>query len=215
MKANIILALEQNPLLPLFYHEDIDFLKEILSACHNAGITAFEFTNRGPKALEIFTELVAYKNQQMPTMALGIGTIFSVEQAQAYQKVETDFIVQPFVDEAVGQYCIQNNIDWLPGTMTFTEIHKAHRIGANIVKLFPGNIVGPDFLKAMKGPMPHAKILVTGGVEPTQSSISTWLNAGAYGLGLGSQLFNKEVTENRNIAYLELLLKECRSWVKG
>lgn len=213
MKPNIIECLEQNPLLPLFYHEDLGLLQDILGACHAAGITAFEYTNRGEAALPTFTALMEYKNQHYPTMALGIGTIYNVNQAIAYKHAHADFIVQPFIDEEVGHFCVENDLPWVPGTMTFGEIHKAETIGAQVVKLFPGNIMGPDFLKAMKGPMPNTKVLVTGGVEPTEASIKTWRGVGAFGLGLGSQLFNADVVKNKNMAALEQTLKLCFTWV--
>jgi 2-dehydro-3-deoxyphosphogluconate aldolase/(4S)-4-hydroxy-2-oxoglutarate aldolase len=77
----------------------------------------------------------------------------------------------------------------MPGTMTLTEIRNAEVLGAKIVKIFPGNVVGPGFVKAIKGPMPHSKIMVTGGVEPTHESMKSWFDAGAAAVGMGSQLF--------------------------
>jgi 2-dehydro-3-deoxyphosphogluconate aldolase / (4S)-4-hydroxy-2-oxoglutarate aldolase len=212
-QEQVIEILGKKPLLPLFYSSDAAFTIEVVQTCYNAGIRAFEFTNRGEKALHVFEKLMEYAQKNLPEMAIGIGTIANVAQAKAFIDLGAQFIVQPFIDEDVAAYCTAMHIAWLPGTMTFSEIHKAQNLGALAVKLFPGNIVGPDFLKAMQGPMPGTKVLVTGGVEPTQQSIETWRKAGAYSLGLGSQLFTKAALEHKDMAWIENTIKACFSYL--
>jgi 2-dehydro-3-deoxyphosphogluconate aldolase / (4S)-4-hydroxy-2-oxoglutarate aldolase len=212
-QEQVISLLGQKPLLPLFYSPDADFTIEVVKTCYKAGVRAFEFTNRGEMALPVFKKLAEYANIHMPDLALGIGTIATVSQAKAFIEIGAHFIVQPFIDEDVAAYCVANHIAWLPGTMTFSEIHKAQTLGALAVKLFPGNIVGPDFLKAMHGPMPGTKVLVTGGVEPTEQSIKLWRAAGAYSLGLGSQLFTKQAIENRDMVFIEKTIQACFSYL--
>jgi 2-dehydro-3-deoxyphosphogluconate aldolase / (4S)-4-hydroxy-2-oxoglutarate aldolase len=208
-KPQLYQKMAEKPLMPLFYHPDLDFALEVLEACYRGGIRVFEYTNRGEGADKLFAKLVERTRTQMPEMAIGIGTIYNAEQAQHFIDLDTDFIVQPFLDEGVAVVCSENELAWIPGTMTFTEMYKAQTLGANVVKLFPGNIVGPDFLKAMKGPMPNTKVLVTGGVEPTEASIKTWMDAGAFMLGLGSQLFNKKTLDNRDFQTIEKTVSEC------
>jgi 2-dehydro-3-deoxyphosphogluconate aldolase / (4S)-4-hydroxy-2-oxoglutarate aldolase len=199
----------EKPLVPLFYHPDLEFAIDILEACYRGGVRVFEYTNRGEGADKLFAKLVERTRTQMPEMAIGIGTIFNAKEAQHFIDLDTDFIIQPIADEGVANICNKNNIAWMPGTMTITEIYKAQQLGADIVKLFPGNIVGPDFLKALKGPMPASKVIVTGGVEPTENSIKTWIGAGAYALGLGSQLFTKKALAEKDFQSIEITVANC------
>ena len=109
-------------------------------------------------------------------------------------------MVQPFTTPEVGEVCKKNNVPWIPGTMTVTEIQNATVLGAEIVKIFPGNVVGSAYIKSLRGPLPKTKIMVTGGVEPTEASIKEWFGAGVNAVGLGSQLFKnidkpQEITE--------------------
>jgi 2-dehydro-3-deoxyphosphogluconate aldolase / (4S)-4-hydroxy-2-oxoglutarate aldolase len=205
----ILDKLAAKPIMPLFYYADAGFALDVLQACYNGGVRVFEYTNRGIGADKVFAQLVQKTRKQMPEMAIGIGTIYNVQQAEIFADLDVDFIVQPFVDEAVGYFCAQNNMLWTPGTMTFTEMHHAEDLGSRMVKLFPANIVGPDFLKAMKGPMPQTKVLVTGGVEPNGPNLNMWRDAGAFALGLGSQLFNKQALDNKDFDSIEDALKMC------
>lgn len=208
-QSQLLDKLAARPIMPLFYHPEVDFALEVLQASYNGGVRVFEYTNRGKGADMVFAKLVEKTRSQMPEMAIGIGTIYNAEQAKLFADLDTDFIVQPFLDEGVAAVCANLNMLWVPGTMTFSEIHKAEDLGSQMVKLFPGNIVGPDFLKAMKGPMPHTKVLVTGGVEPHAANLNMWKNAGAFALGLGSQLFSKQTLESRDFQQIEQTLKLC------
>lgn len=208
-KKELYQKMAERPLLPLFYHPDLEFALEVLEACYRGGIRVFEYTNRGDGADKLFAKLVERTRTQMPEMAIGIGTIFNGDQAKHFIDLDTDFIVQPIVDKGVAKECNKAEIAWMPGAMTLTEIYKAQKLGSDVVKLFPGNIVGPDFLKAMKGPMPHTKILVTGGVEPNEKSIKTWMNSGAFALGLGSQLFTKKTLDEKDFGLIEKTVKDC------
>jgi 2-dehydro-3-deoxyphosphogluconate aldolase / (4S)-4-hydroxy-2-oxoglutarate aldolase len=208
-QTQLLEKLAERPIMPLFYHADVDFALEVLQASYNGGVRVFEYTNRGQGADKVFEKLVQKTRSQMPEMAIGIGTIYNAEQARAFAALDTDFIIQPFIDEGVATVCAQLDLAWVPGTMTFSEIHRAEDLGSQMVKLFPGNIVGPDFLKAMKGPMPHTKVLVTGGVEPNGSNLNMWKSAGAYALGLGSQLFSTEALNAKDFKSIENKLKQC------
>lgn len=188
-KEEILQLVLEKPLVPVYYNADIEITKNIVKACYEAGIRAFEFTNRGKNAAEVFSKIQPFVRENCPGMILGIGTIVDAETAEKYVKLGSDFIVQPGTTKEVGEVCKKHNIAWVPGVMTPTEIYSALSLGASMVKIFPGNIVGSAYVKALRGPMPTVKIMVTGGVEPTESSLKEWFGAGANAVGLGSQLF--------------------------
>ena len=202
-KDTTLELLNQVGILPLFYHSDIEIAKEVINASYRGGARAFEFTNRGENAFTVFTELVAYTKETFPGLSMGIGTIYDVETAQKFIDAGADFIVTPCLNPEVGYACRKADIPWIPGVSTLTEIYNAQQAGAVVVKLFPGDVVGSGFVKAIRGPMPHVKIMVTGGVQPTRESINEWFGAGAYAVGLGSNLFPKEVIAEGNYAWIE------------
>lgn len=187
--AVVYQRIAETPIVPLFFNADLGVAKSVLKACYDGGIRVFEFTNRGAEAPTIFAKLTDYCEQECPDLVLGIGTIYDAKQATEFIQMGADFMLQPFTTPEVGEICAKHDVPWMPGTMTLTEIRNAEVMGAKIVKIFPGNVVGPAFVKAIKGPMPHSKIMVTGGVEPTHESMKTWFDAGAAVVGMGSQLF--------------------------
>ncbi|OIN57556.1 bifunctional 4-hydroxy-2-oxoglutarate aldolase/2-dehydro-3-deoxy-phosphogluconate aldolase [Arsenicibacter rosenii] len=187
--SSLLQKCQQAPIVPVFYHPDAVYTKGILKACYDGGLQVFEYTNRGAGALEVFRELAAYVSESCPGMLLGAGTILTADDANAFIDAGASFIVQPVITPAVAEACQQRNIPWLPGAATLNEIHQATLLGAEVVKVFPGNVVGPGFIKAVKGPMPHLRLMVTGGVEPTADSLNAWFKAGVTCVGIGSQLF--------------------------
>ncbi|MCP9770549.1 bifunctional 4-hydroxy-2-oxoglutarate aldolase/2-dehydro-3-deoxy-phosphogluconate aldolase [Lacihabitans sp. LS3-19] len=188
-KEDILKLIIEKPLVPVFYSPDLEHTKNIIQACYEGGIRVFEFTNRGILAKTVFAALVPYVKQNFPEMILGIGTIVDAKTAEDYIAMGADFIVQPGTTKEVGDVCVKHNIAWIPGVLTPTEIYQALAIGADAVKIFPGSVVGSAYVKALRGPMPDVKIMVTGGVEPTEASLKEWFGAGANAVGLGSQLF--------------------------
>lgn len=187
---NLLDLITHHPIVPVFYHPDAGQAQAIVQACYDGGLRVFEFTNRGEQALAVFTQLVSYVRQKCPDMAIGIGTILTPADAETFLDAGADFVVQPVTTAAVGEVCQQRNVPWMPAGSTLNEIYQAVQLGADVVKVFPGNVVGPDFIKAIKGPMPTLKLMVTGGVEPTIDSLSSWFRAGVMAVGIGSQLFS-------------------------
>ncbi|QMW04319.1 bifunctional 4-hydroxy-2-oxoglutarate aldolase/2-dehydro-3-deoxy-phosphogluconate aldolase [Spirosoma foliorum] len=179
-----------HPIVPVFYHPDVDHSQAIVQACYDGGLRVFEFTNRGDKALAVFTQLVSYVRANCPEMAMGIGTILTADDAKKFIAAGADFVVQPVTTPTVGDVCRNHGVPWMPAGSTLNEIYQATLLGANLVKVFPGNVVGPGFIKAIKGPMPSLKLMVTGGVEPTSESLNAWFKAGVTAVGIGSQLFS-------------------------
>lgn len=190
--------IEETPIVPLFFNADLTVTQQVLKACYDGGIRVFEFTNRGAEAPTIFAKLIDYCEKECPDLVLGIGTIYDAKQANEFIAMGADFMLQPFTTPEVGEVCAKHDIPWMPGTMTLTEIRNAEILGAKYVKIFPGNVVGPGFVKAIKGPMPKTKIMVTGGVEPNKESLSSWFGAGAAAVGMGSQLFPADLIANKD-----------------
>ena len=199
----MLTQLIQHPLVPVFYQADAARAIAIVQACYDGGMRVVEFTNRGEAALPVFAELVAHVRQHCPGLLLGIGTILTPDDANRFLDAGADFVVQPVTTANVGAVCQERNTPWIPAGATLNEIYQATLLGAEVVKVFPGNVVGPGFIKAIKGPMPQLHLMVTGGVEPTAESLKTWFGAGATAVGLGSQLFTGE---NSNPAVLKVMV---------
>jgi len=182
-------------LLPLFYHDDYDLCKKNILACYNAGVKVFEFTNRGRFAVEHFKRLKSEFSVSHPDLKLGVGTVYTVDEAQQFAGAGADFIVQPVCIAEVAAFCQSANIPWIPGVMTLNEIYQAMLLGAELIKVFPGNTLGKDYFKSIRGPLPQACLMVTGGVEATPEDVRSWLSAGVKVCGLGSQLFTRSPEE--------------------
>jgi len=190
-------------LLPLFYHDDITVCKEIVKALYAAGIRCIEFTNRGPKALEIFKLLLAYRNNQFADLVLAIGTIQNQKEAQAFIEAGADFLISPIFDQSIADAAYLHKKLWIPGCMTPTEIHMAKTAGCDLIKLFPGNLLGPGFVTAIKPLFPSVSFLVTGGVDTSKENLTTWFKAGVVAVGMGSKLVNEQVLVSKNYAEIE------------
>ena len=188
--------LKHSPIIPLFYHADVQYAKKVMSACYDGGVRFFEFTNRGDAAFEVFTELRAFADKEMPELTLGIGTIYMPDDAVRFIHAGAAFIVQPVTTEEVGDVCKQLHIPWIPGAMTLTEVWNAWTMGASMIKLFPGTLIGPEYVRALRGPMPDVPLMITGGVEPETESVKEWLLAGVQAVGIGSQLFKGDYDNN-------------------
>jgi 2-dehydro-3-deoxyphosphogluconate aldolase/(4S)-4-hydroxy-2-oxoglutarate aldolase len=196
-------------LLPLYFHKDEEVSKEILKALYHAGIRAVEYTNRGVEALQNFKALIALRDNELKGLQLGIGTIKTAEEANTYIKAGADYIISPgFVPEVAAE-CIKQNKLWIPGCMTVSEIIAAEKAGAAFIKLFPGNILGPDFMSAIKDLFPHVKFMPTGGVDLTKENIGAWFKSGVVVVGMGSKLISKELMEAKNYAAIADLTKKA------
>lgn len=193
---NMLDRLKLAPVVPVFYHENTAYAQAILSACYAGGLRFFEFTNRGQGAFEVFARLTEFAQAHCPELTLGIGTIYSAETAERFIEAGARFVVQPVCTAEVGQICKKHAIPWIPGAFTPQEIWNAWQAGASLVKLFPGNLLSPEYIRALRGPMPEIPFMVTGGVEPEYTSVKSWLDAGAVAVGIGSQLFKGEYSSN-------------------
>lgn len=191
-RLEVALKMKEQGMVPLFYHHDLEVCKKLVTACYNGGARLLEFTNRGDYAHEIFGELNKYCAQHLPEMILGIGSITDAGTTSLFLQLGANFIVTPSLREDVAIVCNRRKVLWAPGCATLTEIGQAESLGAEIVKLFPGSVYGPGFIKAIRGPQPWTSIMPTGGVSPERENLSKWFAAGAYCVGMGSKLMIKD-----------------------
>lgn len=206
-RIEVTLKMAETGMVPVFYHKDIEVCKNVVKACYDGGVRVFEFTNRGDFATLVFAALNQWAAIECPEMIMGVGSVIDEGTAAMYIALGTNFIVSPLIDEATARVCNKRKIGWSPGCGSVTEIGKAHELGAEVVKIFPGSQVGgPGFVKAVKGPMPWTSIMPTGGVEPTEASLKSWFDAGVTCVGMGSQLFPKEVIINKDYGFIT---KKC------
>ncbi|RYF86793.1 MAG: bifunctional 4-hydroxy-2-oxoglutarate aldolase/2-dehydro-3-deoxy-phosphogluconate aldolase [Chitinophagaceae bacterium] len=191
-------ALLEQKVLPLYYHDSAEVSIEILRALYAGGVRILEYTNRGESALENFELLRKIADKEMTDLQLGIGTIKTKKQAKKYIEAGADFVVCPSINEEVGEVVINEKLLWIPGCMTPTEIATAENAGAEIVKLFPGNLLGPSYITSIKDLFPNLRFVVTGGVEAEESNLKAWFKSGVVGVGMGSKLVTKEVLANKD-----------------
>ncbi|MDP4712570.1 MAG: bifunctional 4-hydroxy-2-oxoglutarate aldolase/2-dehydro-3-deoxy-phosphogluconate aldolase [Saprospiraceae bacterium] len=196
-------TMEAQGMVPLFYHADVTLGKEVLSACYRGGSRLMEFTNRGDFAHEVFAELNRFALKELPGMMLGAGSVTDAGAASLYMQLGANFIVTPVLREDIAIVCNRKKVLWSPGCGSLTEIARAEELGAEIVKLFPGGIYGPGFIKDIKGPQPWTSIMPTGGVEPTEENLRAWLEAGAVCVGMGSKLISAQVLQHKDFSTLE------------
>lgn len=202
-------------MVPVFYHKDTEICKRVVKACYDGGVRVFEFTNRGEFAHEVFAEISKWAANEAPEMIMGVGSVIDSATAALYIQLGANFIVSPLIDEQTAIVCNRRKIAWSPGCGSVTEINRAHELGAEVVKVFPGSSVGgPDFVSGVKGPMPWASIMPTGGVSPDETNLKGWFKAGVHCVGMGSQLFPKEVIENKDWAFITGKCAEVLATVK-
>lgn len=214
-KETALQAILDQGLLPLFFYEDATVSLEIIKTLYEAGVRTLEYTNRGAVALENFTYLKSELVSVCPELHLGIGTIKTPQEANAFLKAGADYIVAPVVDPAVGNLVHEADRLWIPGCFTPTEIHVAQQANAALIKLFPANILGPAFMASIKELFAGQLFIPTGGVEIDKNNISTWFKAGVCAVGMGSKLISKDVLEQKQYNKLYTQTQEALSLVKS
>ncbi|HQQ96360.1 MAG TPA: bifunctional 4-hydroxy-2-oxoglutarate aldolase/2-dehydro-3-deoxy-phosphogluconate aldolase [Cyclobacteriaceae bacterium] len=197
-------------ILPLYADDNPTRLFRVIDALVDGGVRTFEFTNRKPNALQVFEALVGYA-RQYPDLHLGAGTVLDGDTALRFIKAGASFIVAPTTQAITGSVCADAQVLWIPGAATPTEISSALEMGAGIVKVFPGSVLGPEFVRSIRSVMPDVPLMVTGGVEPTELSMSSWFNAGAQCVGLGSQLFSHDIILGERWSELTSRAADCVS----
>lgn len=202
-RIEVALEMNRSGLVPLFYHDDVELSKKVLTACYNGGARLLEFTNRGDYAHEVFRELNIYAENNLPEMILGVGSVTDAGTASLYMQLGANFVVTPVLREDIGLVCNRRKVLWSPGCGSLAEISRAEELGAEIVKVFPGSQLGPGFVKAIKAPCPWTSIMPTGGVTADKENLKAWFDAGVTCVGMGSKLVTKEYLKNEDFDGLE------------
>lgn len=213
-RLEVATVMKETGMVPLFFHSDIDLGKQVLKACYDGGARLMEFTSRGDFAHEIFGELNKYALKELPGMIMGVGSITDAAAASQYMLLGANFIVTPVLREDIALVCNRRKVLWSPGCGSLTEIARAEELGCEIVKLFPGGVYGPKFVKNIKGPQPWTSIMPTGGVSPTEENLKGWFEAGVTCVGMGSQLISKVILANKDFEKLTQNVKNSLEIIK-
>jgi 2-dehydro-3-deoxyphosphogluconate aldolase/(4S)-4-hydroxy-2-oxoglutarate aldolase len=206
--------MQETGMVPLFYHPNIEIGKKVLKACYDGGALVMEFTARGDFAYEVFAELNKYAVKELPGMILGVGSITDAGAASMFLQMGANFVVTPSLREDIAIVCNRRKVLWSPGCGSLTEINRAEELGCEIIKLFPGSIYGPGFVKAVKGPQPWTSIMPTGGVSTDKANLKAWFDAGVTCVGMGSKLISKELMAREDFDVLEMNVKETLATIK-
>lgn len=201
-------------LVPVFYNPDVDTAERIVAACLDGGVRCVEFTNRGDQAHLVFGELVR-RFAGDERAILGVGSVVDPGTATIYIQLGANFVVAPVLNAEVARACNRRKVAYSPGCGTASEISAAEELGVEIVKIFPGGLIGgPDFVKAVRGPMPWTRIMPTGGVSPTRENMKAWFDAGVSCVGMGSKLITKELVAAGDYAAITAKVRETIEWIR-
>ncbi|MCQ2288889.1 MAG: bifunctional 4-hydroxy-2-oxoglutarate aldolase/2-dehydro-3-deoxy-phosphogluconate aldolase [Muribaculaceae bacterium] len=206
-KLQVLGIMGTTGMVPVFYNSDATVAQQVVKACYDGGVRAFEFTNRGDMAHEVFAQLIGFVAAQCPGMALGVGSVVDAPTAALYIQMGADFVVGPMFNAEVARLCNRRQVPYIPGCGTVTEVSNAQEAGCEVCKIFPGDVLGPKFAKGLLAPMPWSRLMVTGGVEPTEENLTAWFKAGVYCVGMGSKLFPKDKVAAGDWTYVT---EKCR-----
>ncbi len=198
----IVERMQELGLVPLFTHDDISTAQHVIEAAYRGGVRVFEFTNRKKNSFEVFVAMLDYC-KKFPDLMLGIGTVMDGKTTKKFIDAGAHFIISPILKLEMAEVCRAHNILWMPGCATLTEIVTAKEHGAKVIKVFPGSVLGPGFVSAIMPVVPDLQLMITGGVEPNENNLASWFKAGAMSVGMGSQLFTKEILQNNDWTALE------------
>lgn len=213
-KLSVLTKMAAAPMVPVFYHKDVETAKAVLKACYEGGVRLFEFTNRGDFAHEVFAQLSKYVASECPEMALGVGSVVDPATASLYLQLGADFVVGPLFNPEVARVCNRRCVPYVPGCGSISEVGFAQEAGCDVCKLFPGDVLGPKMVKGLMAPMPWSRIMVTGGVEPTEENLTSWFKAGVFAVGMGSKLFPKDRIASGDWAYVTDKCREALGYIK-
>ena len=208
-KLAVMKKIGETGMVPVFYHKDVEVAKKVIKACYDGGVRAFEFTNRGDFAQEVFAECVKFAAKECPELALGIGSVVDAPTAAMYIQLGACFVVGPLFNPEIAPVCNRRLVPYCPGCGSVSEIGKAQELGCDLTKLFPGDVYGPNMVKGLMAPMPWSKIMVTGGVSPDAENLRSWFKAGVYCVGMGSKLFPKDKVAAEDWQYVTDKCREC------
>ena len=213
-RLELVQIMKDTGMVPLFYDKDIEISKKVITACYKGGARLLEFTARGDFAHEVFGKLIKYATKELPGMAMGVGSVTDATSASVFMSLGANFIVTPVLREDIAIICNRRKVLWSAGCGTLTEIAKAEELGCEIIKLFPGSVYGPKFVKAVRGPQPWTSIMPTGGVSPTKENLEAWFKAGVVCVGMGSNLMAKNTNGKFDYKKIESLTRDALKIIK-
>ena len=214
-KMQVLDAIVSTGMVPVYYNKDVEIAKQVVKACYEGGVRAFEFTNRGDFAHEVFAELIKFATKECPELVLGVGSIVDAGTASLYLQLGANFVVGPLFNPEIAKVCNRRLVPYTPGCGSVSEIGFAQEVGCDLCKIFPaGNVGGPSFVKNIKAPMPWSMIMATGSVEPTEENLSAWFIAGVTCVGMGSKLFPKEMIAAGNWEAISTLCRDALATIK-
>ena len=214
-KMQVLDAIVSTGMVPVYYNKDVEIAKQVVKACYEGGVRAFEFTNRGDFAHEVFAELIKFATKECPELVLGVGSIVDAGTASLYLQLGANFVVGPLFNPEIAKVCNRRLVPYTPGCGSVSEIGFAQEVGCDLCKIFPaGNVGGPSFVKNIKAPMPWSMIMATGAVEPTEENLSAWFKAGVTCVGMGSKLFPKEMIAAGNWGAISTLCRDALATIK-
>jgi len=213
--SNIISTIKDQGLLPLYFHSDKEISLNILRALYRAGVRVVEYTNRGAAAVENFRYMKSVAEKEMGGMLLGAGTIKTEKHAHDFIDAKADFLISPGWNKKVSKFALSKDILWVPGCMTPTEIMRAEESGAELIKLFPGSLLGPSFVSAIKELFPEVLFIPTGGVKLEEGNLRAWFNSGVCAVGAGSTLIDKKTIEEGDYSSLEANTRNALDMIKA
>ena len=214
-KYAVMAKIAAAPMVPVFYHSDVEVCKNVIRACYAGGVRAFEFTNRGDFAHEIFSQLSKWVLHECPDLVLGIGSIIDAPTAALYLQLGTNFVVGPLFNKDIALVCNRRSVPYCPGCLTPSEVGMAQEAGCDFIKIFPGDVVGTNLIKGLLAPMPWTKLMVTGGVAPEKDNLTQWFNAGVFCVGMGSKLFPSDKIKANDWAYITNKCDECFQTIRA
>ena len=214
-KMQVLDAIVSTGMVPVYYNKDVEIAKQVVKACYEGGVRAFEFTNRGDFAHEVFAELIKFATKECPELVLGVGSIVDAGTASLYLQLGANFVAGPLFNPEIAKVCNRRLVPYTPGCGSVSEIGFAQEVGCDLCKIFPaGNVGGPSFVKNIKAPMPWSMIMATGAVEPTEENLSAWFKAGVTCVGMGSKLFPKEMIAAGNWEAISTLCRDALATIK-
>lgn len=214
-RIEVATTMKEVGMIPLFFNNNIELSKKVLKACYDGGAKLLEFTARGDFAHEVFGDLIKYTIKELPGMIMGVGSVSDAAQASLFMSLGANFVVTPLLRKDIATVCNRRKVLWSAGCGSLTEIARAEELGCEIVKLFPGDIYGPQFVKSVKGPQPWTSIMPTGGVSPTEDNLKGWFDAGVTCVGMGSKLISKDIIANEDFAELEINVRKVLAIIKS
>ncbi|MEI3790767.1 MULTISPECIES: bifunctional 4-hydroxy-2-oxoglutarate aldolase/2-dehydro-3-deoxy-phosphogluconate aldolase [unclassified Chryseobacterium] len=200
--------IKDQKIVPLFYNESFEVSKNTVKALYEAGIRVIEYTNRGIQALENFTKLKEISANEFPELLLGIGTVKNIKEMDDYADAKADFIITPVISEELVKHSVAKNINLIPGCFTPSDVNVAFQNGLRLVKIFPADALGKNYIRSIQPVFPGMNFMPTGGINADFADITEWIKGGAIAVGLGSSLVRTDFTSEQLTEKVQNLLQQ-------